>query len=132
MADNNGNKRAVKAKKIPGAIYVERQIHDDAIVISGSLTVRFEAQDIRKLISEELEAAAREINGRDGVVGHIKASVAITSTSMISTTGENAMIKDSPMRRAKITLAAIVFLIDPADAESIVKTALTKIRTRLR
>ena len=121
-----------KAKNAPGLIYIERQIHDDAIVISGSLSIRFSTQDPNSLISEELEAAAREIKERSGIVGHIKVSVSTTSTCMISVTDEKAMAKDSPVRRARMTLAAIVFLIDPKDAESIIRKALSNIRTRFK
>ena len=121
-----------KIKGAPGLIYIERQIHDDAIVISGSLSIRFEPTDLEACIAEYLEAAAREIKEHSGIVGHIKASVSTSSTSMVSVTDEEAMVKYSPIRRARITLAAIVFIIDPIDAENIIRKTLSDIRARLR
>ena len=121
-----------KIKDAPGLIYIERQIHDDAIVISGSLSIRFEATDLDACVAECLEAAAREIKERNGIVGHIKTSVSTSSTSMISVTDEEAMIKHSTISRARITLAAIVFMIDPIDAENIIRKTLSDIRARLR
>ena len=128
-----GKKKIVaKVKGAPGLVYFDRQIHDDAIVISASLTVDSDAGDLHARIAEELEAAAREVKERGGIVGHIKASVSAASTCMISVTDEEAAVKDSPIRRARITLAAIVFLISPEDAESIVRRALAGIRGRLQ
>ena len=123
---------ASKAKNAPGLIVIEREIHDDSIVISGSLTIRFDTQELNDLISEELEAAAQKIKESGGIVGHIKASVSVVSTCMISVTDEKAMAKDPPMRRARITLAAIVFKIEPVEAENVIRKALSGIRTRTK
>ena len=123
--DHNGKKHIrAKAKNTHGSIYIERQIHDDAIVISGSLDIGSDIVDLNTKIAERLDAAALQINGRGGIVGHIKASVSTTSTCMVSVTEEKAMVKESPLRRVRITLAAILFLIDPADAENIIRNAL--------
>ena len=132
--DRHGQRKQLlsKIKDTPGLIYIERQIHDDAIVISGSLSIRFESADLDACVAECLEAAAREIKERNGIVGHIKTSVSTSSTSMISVTDEEAMVKHSPIRRARITLAAIVFIIDPVDAENIIRKSLSDIRARLR
>ena len=132
--DHHGRKKQLfsKIKDTPGLIYIERQIQDDAIVISGSLSVRFESADLDACVAECLEVAAREIRERSGIVGHIKTSASTSSTSMISVTDEEAMIKYSPIRRARITLAAIVFMIDPLDAENIIRKSLSDIRARLR
>ena len=123
-----GKKRVkVKVKETPGPISIDRQIHDEAITISASMTVITENPLIRELIAGEIESAAREIIKRDGIVGHIKAAVSTTSTCMITAADETAMVKDSPMRRSRITLAAIVFLVDPGDAEDIIRKALQNI-----
>jgi len=107
----------VKSKDTPGVIYIEQRTHDEAIVVSGSLTVGIGAEDLNAWLAEELEAAASKVGECDGIVGHIKVALSVTSTSMISVTDEKAMIKDSPQKRAKMTLAAIVFKIDPEVAE---------------
>ena len=119
-------------KSVPGLIYIDRQMHDDAIVISGSLNAIFGDCDVYAIAAQALEAAAREVMERGGIVGHIKASVSKTLVCMISTTGDKASLKESPIRRAKITLAAIVFVIEPTQAEEIVRNALRKIRSELK
>jgi len=130
--DSHGGKKKITARvrDVPGLIYIERQIHDEAIVVSASLTLKSDVADLNARIAEGLESAAREVNEQGGIVGHIKASVSTTSSCMISVTDESAMIKDSPLRRAQISLASILFLIDPEDAENIVRKALSGIRAR--
>ena len=123
---------SARAKDKPGHIYIERNIHDEAIVISGSLAIRYETGELNAWLAEEIETAAQGINERGGIVGHIKAAVTATTTSMISATDEKAMIHESPAGRAKITLAAIVFMVDPQDAETIVRGALERLRSRLQ
>ena len=134
IAKNEHGKKKVrlKAKNTPGVIRIERHIHDDAVVISGSLTVDFINDDLYMFIEQELEAAAREITDSEGVVGHIKAALSVSSTSMISVTDSKAMTKESPYQRAQITLAAIVFLVDPEIAEGILRKALAAVKSRLR
>ena len=128
---NNGKTRLIaRTKDAPGLIYIERQIQDEAIVISGSLTIKFESADLNAYIAEKLEIAVREIKEHGGIVGHVKASVSTKSSCMISVTDEKAMMKDSNMRSAKITLAAILFKINPVDAENIIRKVLSEIRTR--
>ena len=118
----------LKNKNAPGVIYIERNIHDGAIVISGTLTVVTGDSAINVTIAKELETAAHEITALGGIVGHIKASSVVTSTSMISITDEEAMIKDSPECIVKITLAAIVFLVEPEAASQIMRKALASVR----
>ena len=130
---HGGKTRLVaRTKDMPGLIYIERQIHDESVVISGSLTIRFDDADLNVWVAEEIEAAIREIKEHNGIVGHVKASVSTTSSCMISATDEKAMVKESSTRRARITIAAIMFTIDPTVAENIIRKSLSGIRTRLR
>ena len=122
----------VKAKDTPGVICIERSIHDEAVVISGSLTLEYGASDLHAWITNELEKAAQDIKDKGGIVGHIKAAVSITATEIISVTDEKAMVTQSPRNTARIALAAIMFAIEPPDAESIIRKALAGVRTKLR
>jgi hypothetical protein len=117
-----------KAKHTPGVICIERHMHDEAIVISGSLIADYDSSDISVRVEKELELASGEITAKGGIVGHIKASLTVSATSMISVTEDKAMTKESPRKRAQITLAAIVFNIDPGIAEDIIRKALAAIR----
>ena len=129
--NGSGGKKKItaKIKNAPDMIHIDRQIHDGAIVISASLILDCGAVDLLTCIAGELETAAHEVKERGGIVGHIKASVSTKSTSMISVADETAMIKESPLNHTRITLAAIVFLLDPEDAQDIIRKALTGIRT---
>ena len=122
----------IKAKDTPGVICIERSVHDEAIVISGSLTVKYGTENLNALIAEELENAAQTIKESDGVIGHIKAAVSATTTDMISVTDEKAMVTRSPGNTARIALAAIVFVIEALDAERIIRKALAGVRASLR
>ena len=118
-----------KLKNVPGVIVVESKLHDDAVVISGYLTVISDDRSFSENIAIEMETAAREITEQGGIVGHIKATSVVTSTKMISITDEKAMIKEAPECRVQITLAAIVFLVNPEETGNIIKQTLARIRT---
>ena len=122
----------INAKDAPGLIYIERNKHDEAIVISGTLNIDNASGELNALIAQELETAARGINDNGGLIGHIKAAVTATATDMISVTEEKAMVKTSPFRSARITLTVIVFLIEPEKAEAIARKTLVGIRKRCR
>ena len=132
--DKNSKKHRVmvRAKDTPGIICIERNIHDEAIVISGTLTLEYGAVDINSWIVEELEKAAHDVKEGNGIIGHIKTAVTVTSTDMISVTDEKAMVTELPRKRARIALAAIVFHIEPMEAENIIRKALAGVRTRSR
>ena len=141
--ENQNNRRAgnggarkpkikINAKNMSGVITIERNMHDDAVVISGSLSLENVTSDINTLIAEELEAVALEINKREGIIGHIKAAVTATATDMISVTDEKAMVKTSPFRGVRITLTVIVFLLEPEIAEDLARKALAAIRAKAR
>ena len=121
-----------RAKDTPGIVCIERNIHDEAIVISGTLTLEYGAVDLKAWIAEELENAAQAIGEKDGIVGHIKAAVTVSATDVISVTDEKAMMTRSPGSRARIALAAIVFKVEPEEAENIIRKALSGVRARLR
>ena len=122
----------IKAKDTPGVICIERSIHDEAIVISGSLTVEYGTVNLNELIAGELEKAAQAIKELNGVVGHIKAAVSATTTDMISVTDEKAMVTRSQGNTARIAVAAIVFTIEAAEAERLIRKALAGVRAILR
>jgi hypothetical protein len=124
--------RLKKVKSAPGSIYIKRMLHDEAIVISGSLTVITGDESICEIVAKELEAAGAEITQLGGIIGHIKATTVITETKMISVTEEQAMIKDALECKVVITLAAIVFLVEQKEAGDIIRQALVRVRERAR
>ena len=121
-----------KVKSVPGVIYVKRDMHDEATVISGSLTIVTASPLMSEILAKELEAAGREITELGGIIGHIKGTCVETTTKMISVTEEHAMTKEAAERSIRIILAAIVFLVDKEAAGDIIKQALTRVRAQSR
>ncbi|MDR0862830.1 MAG: hypothetical protein LBN30_08690 [Oscillospiraceae bacterium] len=114
----------------PGVVAVTVTLHEDAIIVSGALVVYSEHPfDTRHLIADKLEEIADEVGEAGGVVGHVKASFVATSVDMLSVTApkEAVQIKRSPELEIKIGVAAIVFSVEPAFAEGLVRDALTDI-----
>ena len=129
---HNSASRLDKAKNAPGAIYIKRSLHDEAIVISGSLTVITQNPDVCDIVAKQLEQAGAEITKLGGIIGHIKATTVLTTTKMISVTEEQAMIKDAHEYKAKIILAAIVFLIEQKEAGALIRQSLVEVRKYAR
>jgi hypothetical protein len=111
-----------------GEVRVERRLHDEARVISGSLLLFTEYESLRAVLKDQLEALAQNIQKLDGIVGHIKASADASVVEMFSVTDTDVSIKKAPGQRIKINLAAIVFLIEPEKAEELVTNALNAIK----
>jgi hypothetical protein len=131
--DDDRNQRIkFSPKDTPGVICIERQIHNEAVVISGSLTIESDEACLDAWIEEEVGIAVGEIKGQGGVVGQIKAALTITSTSVITVTDEKKTAKESPQKYARIMLAAIMFMVDPKEAENIIRKALAGVRARFR
>jgi hypothetical protein len=98
----------------------------------GSLTLEFEAADIKTWVAEELQTVAQEVREGGGTVGHIKAAVSESFVNMISVEGEKALVEEPSGKRARITLDMIVYKVEPKEAEEMARKALAKVRTRLR
>ena len=113
-----------------GAVKIERRRHDEAVVISGSLAVRGDYAALRAVLEDQMSRMAEEITALGGIIGHIKASCAVTSVEMYSITDENAglAVKTPPEQEVRINLAAIVFAIPEEEAEKLVAAALRKVR----
>jgi hypothetical protein len=112
----------------PGVIHTEYHIHDDARVVSGRLTVTGLYDKVKPAVSAALERVANTVQEHDGIVGHIKASCQVTTLDMFSVTDTEATVKTAPEQEIKINLAAIVFFVDPEEAEDLVRLALEMIR----
>ena len=103
------------------------RLQDDAKVVSGRLLISGSYDDIKDKLKEGLEEFAAAVNEKGGVVGHIKASVEVTTVDMFSVTETAAMVKRAPEQNMRIILAAIVFFIEPEEAEALAKSVLEKI-----
>ena len=112
---------------MPGVVYTNVRLQDDAKVISGSVLITGEYEGIKDKLKAGLEEFAAAVGEKGGVVGHIKASVEVTTVDMFSVTETEAMVKRAPEQNMKVILAAIVFFIEPEEAENLAKAALQKI-----
>jgi len=121
-----------RPKDTPGVICIERQIRDEAVVISGSLILKHDAEDLGAWIEEGISAAAREVRDRGGLVDQIKAAFTVTSTSVIAVSDEKPMEKEPPRKDVRIVIAAIMYKVEPREAEDIVRNSLAMVRSRLR
>jgi hypothetical protein len=119
-------------KDTPGVICIERQLHNEAVVISGSLTVEHDAPELKAWIEEELETAARSVKESGGAAEQIKAAITVNSTSVLTISDEKAMDKEPPKTYAQIMMAAIISRLDPKEAETIVRKALASVRAKMR
>jgi hypothetical protein len=133
MAEHN-NKRHIKLKpkETLGVICVERHIHDESVVISGSLLAVYRDDDLNSRIEEALENAARDIRICGGILGQIKTAMTVMSTNVITITDEKASTTEPPQKYVRIVLAAIMFMVDPTEAEEIIRKALAGVRERFK
>lgn len=113
-----------ETEKLPGIVYTQVKLHDDAKVVSGSLTLVGDYETIRRSLSEGLKEFAAAVTERGGLIGHIKASAKITGTEMFSVTETEVMIKPAPEQQIDIVLAAIVFFLSEEEAEQLARKAL--------
>ncbi|NLA85959.1 MAG: hypothetical protein GX847_01490 [Clostridiales bacterium] len=111
----------------PGVVYTEYNLHDEARVISGRLTVTGDYGAVKETISRELERLAEAVMEDGGIVGHIKVSCQVKTLELFSVTETTALVKTAPDQEIKIILAAIIFITDPEPAEALARKALEAI-----
>lgn len=111
-----------------GTIHVESHLHDEARVISGSLTLYADYGLLKTVISKQLAFLAKVVFECGGIVGHIKASCESKQVEMFSVTDVTVSVKTAPRQEIKISLAAIVFGIDLDEAEKLVTNALEAVK----
>jgi len=119
-------------KDTPGVICIERHMQDGAVAISGSLMIKCKTGEISDWIEEEVGRAVAKVNEHGGRVGQIKVTVTETSTSEITVTDDRALVKETPQKQVRIMLAAVVFEVEPKDAEEFVRRSLAGVRARVR
>jgi hypothetical protein len=112
-----------------GVVTAEANKIDDALVISGALSVMTaDTEGLRNRLKEGLEKTAAWVASEGGIVGHIKASFSATLTAMLSVTETSATVKYPPEQKADITIAAIVFLVEEERVLRSVKELLESLR----
>ena len=111
-------------EKLPGVVYTKVRLHDDAKVVSGSLTVFGDYEKVREGLNRGLTEFAAAVTEKGGIIGHIKASAEVKNVEMFSVTDVDVMIKTAPEQEINIILAAIVFFVTEEEAETLGKKAL--------
>ncbi len=110
-----------------GALRVVCHVHDDARVVSGQLTLRGDAARVKAEVQAQLGGMARTVAAMGGIVGHIKVSCETTTVDVYSVTDAQVDLRQSPEAVIKLNLAAIVFAIEPEDAEELARQALSAV-----
>jgi hypothetical protein len=110
-----------------GAPRVVCRVHDDARVVSGQLTLRGDAARVKAEVQARLGGMARTIAAMGGIVGHIKVSCETTTVDVYSVTDTEVDSRQSPEAAIRLNLAAIVFAIEPEDAEEMARQALSAV-----
>jgi hypothetical protein len=98
-----------------GVPRVELTEHEGALIASGVLRIYTTDLDaVRSALSEQMTAAAQQVEQAGGIIGHIKATLSSTNTEMLSITDVSQPIQDktTEMLEASINLVLIVFAID--------------------
>jgi len=109
-------------------IYVETHLHEDARVVSGRLSLTASYDTVRTLLSSRLEEIAKAVIDKGGIVGHIKASCTVKSVDMFSVTDTAVSVKTAPEQEIVVKVAAIVFLVEIEEMETLIRSALEVIR----
>ena len=116
-----------KSQSAKGAPLIQVNQHDEAVVVSCSFDLVVNSrQETCNDIKEKLDAIAKRVVEGGGIIGHIKASVETTATDMLSITDATVQQKSAPALAAHINLVAILFLIGPDSAESLVAEILVE------
>ena len=110
-----------------GSIRVESQTHDGAVVVSGALTVFGQYASARAALESELVSLGKAVTARGGIIGHIKASAAVTAFEMFSLTDTDVSVKQAPMPEVRLNVTVIVFAVPEEPVQRLVRQALETI-----
>ena len=104
-------------------------IHEGAVAAAGECTVAASCPECAcKRIESGLQALANWVNGKNGIIGHIKASVQKTETRMYSITDKELAAVDG-QTALHIKIAAIVYLVEPDELKNEMAALLRNIVT---
>jgi ABC-type Zn2+ transport system substrate-binding protein/surface adhesin len=102
--------------------WVDGHLHDGATVVSGEGRLLAEYDHVSSVLKAALEELAAAVTAQDGIVGHIKAAVEISSVEMFSVTDEAVTVKRSKEQEIVVQTAAIVFGIELAEMKALVQS----------
>lgn len=87
-------------------------LQDEAVVISVECHLTADRTLIGRRLEKKLEDLAGEIKKREGIIGHIKASMEIQDVEMYSVTDSRVDKKKSYLSKITIHFASITFFMD--------------------
>lgn len=109
--------------------HIHGHIHEGAAAVSGKLTLSGSLRDHQAAISEMLEHLAAEVWEHGGLVGHIKASVAQSSSTVFSVTKHRATVTPCDGQTLDICVVAIAFSVEVDTLANWLHEALEKLET---
>ena len=121
-----------RARQAPGLICIERHIHGRTVILSGTLSVEYDAARLSEWVAEELKTAVNEVKRRGGEVKYSRAALKVITKSTITASEDQALIKEVPRKLAQVAILAILNKVTPEDGSDIIRKAFIGIRDRLR
>ena len=116
----------------PGVICIERRMQDDTVLISGTLKLGYNSVELDSWVNEAIKKADLDVKGKGGVMGQIKAALTKTSESVVTLTGDNLIENEAFRAFSRVSVAAVMIIDQPKDAENIIREALASIRAKAR
>ena len=116
----------------PGVICIERRVQNDAILISGTLKLGYNSRQLDIWVDEAIKKAASDAKKRGGVMGQIKAAIMKTSEDVLALVDDDTTENESSRSFSRISIACVILMDDPKEAENIIRTALADIRAKVR
>ena len=110
--------------------HVDRQIHDAVRVVTAEKKLYADPEAAKNSLEHSMEKLAASVTEAGGIIGHIKASIEVTTNHIISVTDEKSVLKTMPTADIGIKFAAIAFMIDCEIFESMVKKTIDEISAK--
>lgn len=99
-------------------------MHEGATVASACGQFQGKTSLIRQTVKTELQRLADHVSAMGGIIGHIKSALEICQTEGYSITLDTVQEVIPDISQAEITIDAIVFGIDTAQLEDLIKKTL--------
>ena len=107
--------------------YADCTTHEEASVASATGTIALPLEEAREALRQVLSGIGAWVDENEGIIGHIKCSLKTEHMVSLSVTLDEVQEKESDIPGVQLTLAAIVFGVEPVDLRDKVIELLTPI-----
>ncbi|ACL19165.1 hypothetical protein Dhaf_1105 [Desulfitobacterium hafniense DCB-2] len=107
---------------------IESHRHNDALVCSGNRNIIGDLEVVKKKLRDEMGMFAEWVEKRDGIIGHIKASIEVSGPAFVlSTTGGEVSSREVSSTTIHVSIVVIVFQMDKQKTEDQIEALLDKL-----